>query len=165
MPFFGIGGSRQWLWVSKMAFFCIGGFRKCHFVVQGGLENEIFCIGGSRKWHFFVQVVSKMPFFCIGGNSFCIGGNSFCIGGVKKFCRGGGEFWHFCIRGVKFWQLLMVYDLFIDCFPYWHRRGGRVVLHPGSRFILALNPVTGWGFSPKIPIPALLGSKNPVPPP
>ena len=33
MPFFGIGGSRQWLWVSKMAFFCIGGFRKCHFVV------------------------------------------------------------------------------------------------------------------------------------
>ena len=109
-----------------------------------------------------------MAFFCIGGLEnafFCIGGNSFCIGGVKKFCRGGGEFWHFCIRGVKFWQLLMVYDLFIDCFPYWHRRGGRVVLHPGSRFILALNPVTGWGFSPKIPIPALLGSKNPVPPP
>ena len=59
---------------------------------------------------------------------------------------------------------MMVYDLFIDCFPYWHRRGRRGVLHPGSRFIFALNPVTGWGFSPKIPIPAILGPKNPVPP-
>ena len=58
----------------------------------------------------------------------------------------------------------MVYDLFIDCFPYWHRRGRRGVLHPGSRFIFALNPVTGWGFSPKIPIPAILAPKNPVPP-
>ena len=59
---------------------------------------------------------------------------------------------------------MMVYDLFIDCFPYWHRRGRRGVLHPGSRVIFALNPVTGWGFSPKIPIPAILGPKNPVPP-
>ena len=102
-----------------------------------------FCIGGLEN-----------AFFCIGGNSFCIGGNSFCIGGVKKFCRGGGEFWHFCIRGVKFWQLLMVYDLFIDCFPYWHRRGGkggppsRVPVHfgPKSRHRLGIfpqNPNTG----------------------
>ena len=59
---------------------------------------------------------------------------------------------------------MMVYDLFIDCFPYWHWRGGKGVLHPGSRFIFALNPVTGWGFSPKIPIPAILAPKNPVPP-
>ena len=56
---------------------------------------------------------------------------------------------------------MMVYDLFIDCFPYWHWRGEG---GPPSRVIFALNPVTGWGFSPKIPIPAILAPKNPVPP-